>query len=696
MKPHWTHIALALAAALLLAACASIGNPEGGPRDYTPPALQRAKPMPGAIQVSGNKVEITFDEIINLKEQQKKVVVSPTQREQPLIRALGKKITIEFRDEMLPNTTYCIDFTNAIEDNNEGNVLDGFSIAFSTGDIIDTLAISGIVLRARDLEPMQHVLVGLHSNLHDSAFTTLPLERITRTNDRGQFTLRNLKPGSYHLFAINDMDGDYRMARTEDIAFLDEVVVPTVSEFTSSDTVFTFDHRIDTVVTATHTDYLPNDLLLCMFNEDYHTHYLKTVARPDSNRLHVLLGAPADTLPTLTLLRPQPRQADWYRLEYTARNDSLFYWITDPTLMQTDTIVAQLRYLRTDTASRLVPATDTVTFSYRKPNSLIKEEKERLKQKEKNAKRRAELEQKQAQGKTLNEGELDELHELLRADTVAVPVLKMSLVKEGTLDVTDTLAIRFDVPIAGINPAGVHLEMKRDSLWLPLTDIPPMEPADPYRIMQYNLPMLLQPDSTYRLTIDSLAVTSIYGEHNAKLTKEIHVRGLEEYANIYFRVTGVNGPAVAELLDSRDAPLRTVAVANGGFEFLNVVPGNYYVRLTLDANGNGRWDTGNYASHLQPEQVYYYPKRLKARRNWDMDETWDIYAAPYDRQKPDEIRINKPEKSKNKLDKNARNKQNNQQNEEEEEDEFNSNSFLNNYSGNKYQDHRTSSRNTQR
>ena len=226
-----------MALAMLLEACANIGSPEGGPRDYTPPQVMKTTPAAGALNFKGNKVEITFDEIVNLKEQQKKVVISPAPKTQPLIRTVGKKVTIEFRDELEENTTYVIDFSNAIEDNNEGNQMDGYSFAFSTGDVIDTLAVSGIVLRANDLEPMQHVLVGLHSNLDDTAFTRLPLERVSRTNDLGKFTIRNLKAGTYHVFAINDVDGDYRMARTEDIAFLDTLVVPSVSEYTSMDTV---------------------------------------------------------------------------------------------------------------------------------------------------------------------------------------------------------------------------------------------------------------------------------------------------------------------------------------------------------------------------------------------------------------------------------------------------------------------------
>jgi uncharacterized protein (DUF2141 family) len=671
---------------LVLAACASIGSPEGGPRDYTPPQVMKSSPEPGTVNFKGNKVEITFDEIVNLKDQQKKVIISPAPRTQPLIRTVGKKVTVEFRDPLEENTTYVIDFSNAIEDNNEGNQLDGYTFAFSTGDEIDSLAVSGVVLRAYDLEPMQHVIVGLHSNLDDSAFTSLPLERVSRTNDKGKFTIRNLKPGSYHLFAINDVDGDYRMARTEDIAFLDEIIVPTTSEYTSQDTVFTFDRRVDTVMTATHTLYLPNDLLLCMFNEGYRSHYVKQTTRPEANKLNVLFGAPNDTLPTMEIIRPAVHQDDWCQVERTADNDSLIYWLTDSALIKTDTIIVAMTYLRTDTADRLEQVTDTIRFGYRKPSAQVKEEEKKAKEREEREKRLAQLLEKQekaaAQGKELNEGELEELKELQRVNPDDVPKLKMELAKSGAIDVGDSIVLKFETPIADINPAGVHLEIKRDTLWVPYTGkIEQFRAVDDYNPMRYWMPVTTLPDSIYRLSIDSAAVTSVYGLRNEELKKELKVRGLEEYANIYFKVN-VKQSAFVELLTNSEKVIRTAEVNNDVFELLNVSPGTYYLRLTIDTNANGKWDTGNYKEHLQPEEVYYYPKKLRLRANWDLDENWNIYQTAIDLQKPEEIKHNKPEQAKNKVEK----KQDKTRDEsEEDEDEFGT-GLNRTYTGNKYND----------
>ena len=675
---------MTLAAALTLMACASIGAPEGGPRDYTPPQVVKSSPEPGSLNFTGNKVEIVFDEIVNLKDQQKKVIISPAPKTQPVIRTVGKKVTVEFREPLQENTTYVIDFSNAIEDNNEGNQLDGYAFAFSTGDEIDTLAVSGIVLRARDLEPMQHVIVGLHSNLDDTAFTHVPLERVSRTNDLGKFTLRNLKPGSYHVFALSDVDGDYRMARTEDIAFLDEIIVPSTSEYTSQDTVFTYDRRVDTVMTATHTLFLPNDLLLCMFNEGYRSHYIKQTSRPEANKLHVLFGAPNDTLPGMEVIRPAQHARDWYRVSYTPANDSIFYWITDSAIIKTDTVIVAMTYLRTDTADRLEQVTDTVRFGYRKPNAQIKEEEKKAKEREERAKRLAQLLEKQekaaAQGKELNEGELEELKELQHVDPNNIPKLKLELAKSGNIDVGDSIIVTADAPIASINPRGVHLEIKRDTLWVPYPTSPSLRPVDQYNPLRYWLSVATLPDSAYRLTIDSAAVVSVYGLSNDKLSKELKVSGLEEYANVYFTVN-VKDSAFVELLVSGEKVVRTVPVVNGAFELLNVKPGSYYLRLTIDSNGNGKWDTGNYADHLQPEEVYYYPKKLTLRRNWDLDETWNIYATALDLQKHVDIKRNKPEQAKNKVEK----KKDKSRDDEEEEDEFGT-GITNTYTGDKYND----------
>jgi len=680
----------------VLTACANIGTPEGGPRDYAPPRAMNFSPANGATGVDRNRIEITFDEIVNIKDQQKKVTVSPVQREMPSISAQGKKITIELRDTLKPNTTYTIDFGSSIEDNNESNPMGAFSYAFSTGDEIDTLQISGLVLRARDLEPMQYVLVGVHTVLDDSAFTTLPLDRIVRTNDRGQFTLRNLRAGQYRLYALNDMDGDYKMARTEDIAFLDEIVVPSVGEYSSQDTTFTFDHRVDTIVAGTHTLFLPNDLLLCMFNENYRSHYLKKTERVSDNRLHVLLSAPCDSLPRLQLLTPPRGDVDdsWCRIEHTSNNDSIFYWLTDSALIKSDTIIAALTYLRTDSTDQLVPKTDTITFAQRNLQQIRKQAEKAQKEREKKLKQIEELRQHLAEdsikGNEPNPDKIDELEELLDAVKPPEPTITVQHNIKNEMNLYDTICFTVDAPVQAINNAAFHLERQRDTLWIPIDTPLVVTQVSPSEMMRFMMPFHLEPDSSYRLKVDSAAMTSAYGAISKPLEAKFKVRGLEEYGNLYFNVN-VAGGAFAELLDGSERLVKYATVEKGQFSFPNVMPGTYYVRLTLDSNGNGRWDTGNYKQKLQPEEVYYFPAAVKVRSNWDIDQTWNIYQTAVDLQKPDAIRHNKPDREKGALaKKNQLNKKGTTSDEDEDEDEFNSSSFGNTstYSGNRYNDYR--------
>ena len=186
--------------------CASIGRPDGGPRDETPPRFMKSSPVAGALNSTRKKISLEFDEYIKLEKANEKVVISPPQAQQPEIKPSGKKININLLDSLKPNTTYTIDFSDAIVDNNEGNPLGNFAFTFSTGDVIDTLEVSGTLLEASNLEPVKGMLVGLHSNLSDTAFTKLPFDRVARTDSRGHFVIRGIAPGEYRIFGLMDAD----------------------------------------------------------------------------------------------------------------------------------------------------------------------------------------------------------------------------------------------------------------------------------------------------------------------------------------------------------------------------------------------------------------------------------------------------------------------------------------------------------
>lgn len=600
-------------AAAVMYSCADIGNPSGGPIDKTPPIFMRSNPTPNAVNVKDRKIEIFFDEIVTLKDPSTKIIVSPAQTEMPRMSALGRKVTVELVDSLLPNTTYTIDFSNSIQDNNEGNAIDNFAFAFSTGSVIDSMRVSGYVLDSRTLEPMQSVVVGLQSNLADSAFHKEKLQRVALTNDRGQFTIRNVSPGSYHIFALKDLDRDYKFGNpTEDIAFLDSIIVPSIGSREAADTVYNDLNEIDTIMRATRPAYFPNDILLSMFNEDRKSQYLANNLRVDSTRISLTFAAASDTLPSLSIVGRNDVPDQWYTLERSQTNDTLTYWIRPPHLVSADTLMVATTYLRTDTASNLSWGTDTLKFTF---------QRQKAKKKKKNE-------------------ETDSLEQ--------IRFMELHPLANGTQEVYAPLLLQTGTPIERYSREAFHLQRKlqNDTTFYP-AEIKSIALRDS-TLSRRDLMLKVdwEPGAAYTLAVDSLAMTDIYGLQTKPLKVDFNVRKMEEYGNIVFNIPAVRDSAIVELLDGTEKIVLRAPVKSHRAELLNLLPGKYYARLFIDRNGNGKYDTGNYDMHLQPEETVYYPGAINLKKNWDVEQTWDIYATPIDKQKPEAIKKNKPERKK--------------------------------------------------
>lgn len=572
---------LAMIAAAVMVACANMGRPEGGPRDETPPVYVRSNPSLGQLRVTNNKITVDFDENITLDDAMNKIVVSPAQRTTPAITSNAKRVTIELRDTLLPNTTYTIDFADAIKDLNEGNVLDGLAIDFATGDTIDTLRLSGMVFEARTLEPAQGMLVGVYSNLSDTAISTLPFERITKTNQLGEFTIRNLKAGTYRVYALNDVNRDYHWDRSEDVAFYDVTVSPTSEPATVTDTLTRENGVRDSLVTRNITRFLPDDLLLTWFNEGYASQYLKDYKRPERNKITFQFGAKSDTLPIIRLLnthRAGDEISTWTALDASPTLDTLTYWITDTSLVALDSITLEATYLRTDTTDNLVWGTDTLKFNFRSPKK--KEEKEKKKRKKK-------------------DGEEEE-------DSIPpVPHMELRVTSGSSQELNMGLALGAGTPVARFDSTAVHLEMLVDSTWYPITR-PTFSRPEPLHPMVYTAPYEWEEGTKYKLVIDSAAMVDVYGLDNARLEHEFTTKKSDDYSAVSFNISGLDGrKAVVEVLSTSDAPVASAPVEGNLATIEYLKPGTYYARLFIDANGDGKWTTGSIADSIQPEEVYY-------------------------------------------------------------------------------------------
>ncbi len=634
-----------IAAAMLVAACANMGRPEGGPRDELPPVYVRSNPAMGQLNVKGNKITVEFDENIALDDAMNKIVVSPAQRTTPAISSNAKRVTVELRDTLLPNTTYTIDFADAVKDLNEGNVLDGLALDFATGDTIDTLRISGMVFEAQTLEPAQGMLVGVYSNLEDSAIHTLPMDRITKTNQLGQFTIRNLKEGTYRIFALNDVNRDYHWDRSEDVAFYDVTISPTATPTTVTDTLVRENGQRDSLVTRDATRYLPDDVLLTWFNEGYSSQYLKDYKRPERNKITFQFGTKADTLPIIRLLnthRAGDEISTWSMLDASPTLDTLTYWIADTSLVALDSITLEASYMRTDTNDCLSWTTDTLRFNIR---SVKKKEEKKKKKKD------------------------DEEEDSIPK----IPHMDLRVSSGSSQELNRGLVITGGTPIVSFDTTAVKLEMQVDTLWYPI-EPPRFHRLDSLKPMTYTDPYEWEEGTKYRLTVDSAAVHDIYGLDNEPLTHEFTTKKSDDYSTVSFTITGLDGrPAIVEVLNTSDKPAGYAPVEGNIATIAYLPPGTYYARLYIDANGDGKWTTGSLSDSIprQPEETYYYPKKLTLKKNWTIEQSWDINELPVDQQKPQEIKKNKPKRKKGDPEE-PRN------GDEEEEDEFFDDPFMNN------------------
>lgn len=635
MKPFLRKLLGAVVIGVALYSCASVGRIEGGPIDETPPHFIAGNPAPGALHTKKNKISIEFDEFIKLDKPNEKVVISPPQVQQPEIKASGKKVVITLQDTLKANTTYTFDFGDAIQDNNEGNPLENFSYSFSTGQNLDSMAVAGTVLNAANLEPVKGMLVGLHSNLEDSAFTKLPFERVGRTDSRGRFSIRGVAPGKYRIYALQDADQNFAFSQPSEIlAFNDSIIIPSMEERLRQDTTWVDSLTVDTIVERKFTYFLPDDVLLRSFKEQYFSQRFIKAERLTPEKFSLYFSAPADTLPLLKGLNFDEQDA-FIIEQTTGRNDTIHYWIKDSLIYKQDSLKLSMTYLAPDSLKQLVPRTDTLNILPKL--SYAKQQKQKEEAKEKERKEREKKKKKSDKDK-----EEPEPTEFLPVEVYA----------PSAMDVYDYITLTFTEPVASIDTAAFHLKLKVDSLW---QDVAFDFEHDSIDLKRYNIYAEWTPGESYTFEVDSASIYGLYGLHADKVKKEFKAKKLDEYGQIFFNVHGADSLAFVELLDGQDKVLRTVPVIDGKADFYFLNPGKYGARLINDTNGNGVWDTGNYAEKRQPEMVFYYPMVLELKANFDLTQDWNVLAKPLDKQKPEELKKQKPDEDKKNKNRNSRN-----------------------------------------
>lgn len=601
--------------AAFFAACANMASPTGGDYDFDPPKVVRTFPAFNATNVTNGKIVLEFDENVVLEKQSEKVIITPPQTSFPIIQSVNRKVTVQLKDSLQPNTTYTIDFTDAIVDNNEKNALENFSFSFSTGDYVDTLSVSGKVLEAENLEPVKGMYVGLHSNLNDTAFSKTKFLRISRTNDYGLFTIRGIAPGRYRIYALNDVNRDYKYDNpNEAIAFYETIIEPTTKRDTRVDTISVKvgNVDIDTLKTIEYTRFIPDDIVMRSFTSAFKRQYLQKHERTQK-QISLYFGAPT-TMPKLKPLNFS-NDEDWYIIEKSKANDTILYWIKDPKISAIDTLSMQVTYLKTDSLNQSFPVTDTLSFIDRtRPNNKKRDEKKKKKEDE--------------------EPEITFLD--LKCDAAATWDIGRNILFEFGEPITESPAKKIKLQhLVDTTFVDVDFELKTDSL-------------NP-RI--FKLVHKWDYENEYKVSVDSAAIYSIYGLWNNKYEQKLKIKRKDEYANLAMKTDGLANDSISyfiELLDKSDKPIRKASVKDNVALFKNLPPGQYYARIIFDYNNNGVWDTGDFFENRQPEMVCYYNGSVTVRANWDEEVDWIVSTSNLDKQKPLDITKNKPKEKESK------------------------------------------------
>jgi len=592
-----------------------MGSPDGGWYDETPPKILGTSPANGSDDVNSKKVTILFNEFVTLDNPTEKVVVSPPQLEAPEVKVNGKRITVALQDTLKANTTYTIDFSDAIADNNEGNPLGNYTYSFSTGNHIDTMEVAGYVLEAQNLEPIKGILVGLYRNLNDTVFQHEPMIRIARTDGNGHFVIKGVAKGDYRIYALQDMDGNYKFNQaSEKIAFTPEIIMPSFKPDVRQDTIWRDSLHINDIKQVPYTHFLPDDVVLSAFTQIQTNRYFLKAERKEPNHFTLFYSYGNAELPEIKGLNFNEKNA--FIVEPSLNQDTITYWLRDTILVNQDTLHMQVSYLASDSLGKLVRQTDTLEVLSKVPyEKRLKQQKEEYdkwkKQQEKNKKK----------------------GEPYQTEYPATPLEVRT--KNGTQIAPDeNPTFILPSPVAVCDTSKIHLYEKVDTLWQRAKYQFGSVPGIP---RQYKIVGAWNPGHEYSLELDSATFIDIYGKASRKIKQSMKVSSLDEFSTLIVSLQRMEGKnCLLQLLNESDKPIKEVVAKNNEATFYYVKPGTFYLRLIVDENDNGVWDTGLYNTR-QPEAVYYYTKEIDCKAKRDVRITWNPRQTPLYLQKPVKI-----------------------------------------------------------
>ncbi len=593
--------------------CAKTGSIEGGPRDTTPPVVLKTKPLKGVLNYTGKSVEITFDEYIRTDEISEELYISPPFKERIETTMKGKTLVVRLEDTLYENTTYTLRFGQSIKDLNEGNVLNNYEFIFSTGSFIDSLAVSGMVIQAIDLEPVEEkVSILLYSNLSDSApYLEVP-EYMTVATPEGAFLVNNIRPATYRIFALQDQNRNLKYdVPEEQIGFLDSLIVlsPDLFEFIDTSTLaepgaflpdsslFTLGDSVDfsmddSLLLAADDSLTLFDLArysvmvdLFTFREDNEPQYLVDNKREDRRKLSLQFNR--EVMDTVSF-EPYGFTAtgDWFINEPHIMRDTFVYWITDSLVYQRDSLQLIAHYSVTDSLLNYESMDDTLRFNYREP----------------------------ARSGRRRERDAEEEEEKIS--------LSFNINNNTSFDYYKDIIITSNHPVSVLDTSKIQLTYLEDTLDMKATY---SWKPDSFFLRSWRLVSDWKEEYYYTLNLFPGALTDIYGITHDTIEKTFDIQHHEHYGLIDVNLNKVAMPVVVHLIDEKNRLAGIdYADTDGAIQFNNLNPGKYTIKVIFDANRNGIWDTGNYLKGIQPERILFHDEEITVRSNFDYTVNMDL------------------------------------------------------------------------
>ena len=609
-----------LLTAFLAQRCANAVAPTGGPKDEIPPKVVETVPENRSVNFNSKKIEITFDEYITLENANQNVMISPPLSEKPDIKLKNKTVVVKFKETLAANTTYTINFGQAIKDLHEGNLFKDYIYSFSTGDHIDTLAIAGKVLNASDKKPVDGVYVSLYAadrdNLDSLPMTTIP-DYLTKTDKEGKFSLNGLADKKYLVFALKDANANlYFDLPNEEVAFLDTLVQasqlqnPTpkvVDTLQANDTLLinrelptTMEDTIDFETNTTTMDSVANDSVEVINTLDTVAFGTKTTTMFNPKALDLTLYMFTEVDSTQVLL--EKKLVEEGMLRFVFRHPAKEAVVMTPEMLPDTFNLVTLHSPEYDTVTwYFTPNVKDSLWVQVKYDTVINDSSRySLKFKEPGGGRKRKTEPKK------------------------LVVTNNLLNKTGLIPGQD-LVLKFSEPIVSCQmPDSTVFKCDTSVYYGRLA----FEPADESG-MTYRLTTPFSADSSYSFELPDSVFWGIRGRTHEALKVEFHVLKDDEYGNIYITVVPPEGmkQVVVQLTNESGNILKEqVITQKEEVMFEHLMPAKYKLRALLDADGNGKWSTGNYHRRALPETLLDYKDPLDLKAGWDIDleDAWDL------------------------------------------------------------------------